>query len=62
MRSFLLDWQASPLVRRESSYAAIERALRELGDFYREAGPRARLTPNVAKAVLEALSEAEDKL
>ena len=62
MRSFLSDWQSSPLVGRESSYAAVERALRELGTFYREAGPRARLTPEVAKAVLAALSEAESTL
>ncbi|WOK91581.1 photosystem II D1 precursor processing protein PSB27-H2, chloroplastic isoform X1 [Canna indica] len=62
IRQYLSSWKGQPAVVAEESYAAIEKAIRSLANFYSKAGPFATMTEDVKASILNDLKTAEDFL
>eukprot|EP00877_Chromochloris_zofingiensis_P012960 jgi/Chrzof1/7918/Cz02g41080.t1_PSB27C[v5.2] len=62
VREFVGKWRDDPAVRGDVSHSEIIAALEELGAFYRQQGPRARLSRAVRERILGHLSAVEAAL
>eukprot|EP00245_Coleochaete_scutata_P017256 TRINITY_DN837_c0_g1_i1.p1 TRINITY_DN837_c0_g1~~TRINITY_DN837_c0_g1_i1.p1 ORF type:complete len:172 (+),score=27.97 TRINITY_DN837_c0_g1_i1:47-517(+) len=62
IRAFLVDWKTSQAVASEDSFVAINRALRQLGDFYAKKGPRAVMPSDIKTNILRELDAADAAL
>ncbi|KAL0906988.1 hypothetical protein M5K25_025523 [Dendrobium thyrsiflorum] len=59
IREYLSGWQGQKVVVTEESYAALEKAIRSLANFYSKAGPFAPLSEEVKSNILEYLNTAD---
>ncbi|KAH0449777.1 hypothetical protein IEQ34_020469 [Dendrobium chrysotoxum] len=59
IREYLNGWQGQKVVVTEESYAALEKAIRSLANFYSKAGPFAPLSEEVKSNILEYLNTAD---
>uniref|UniRef100_A0A6V7QX96 Photosystem II D1 processing protein PSB27-H2, chloroplastic n=1 Tax=Ananas comosus var. bracteatus TaxID=296719 RepID=A0A6V7QX96_ANACO len=59
IREYLSGWRGQQTVVAEESYAALERAIRSLANFYAKAGPFASLSDEVKTRILNDLNTAE---
>ncbi|KAG0497264.1 hypothetical protein HPP92_001955 [Vanilla planifolia] len=59
IRQYLNGWGGKKEVLLEESYAALERAIRSLANFYSKAGPFAPLSTEVKSSILEELNTAD---
>ncbi|XP_042413000.1 photosystem II D1 precursor processing protein PSB27-H2, chloroplastic-like isoform X1 [Zingiber officinale] len=62
IRQYLSNWKGQSTVVAEESYAAIEKAIRTLANFYSKEGPFATMTDEVKATILGDLKTAEDFL
>lgn len=62
MRQVMGRWGSSAAVRGSASYAALTAAIGELGEYYRKAGARARMSEAAGNSILRHLAEAEEAL
>lgn len=62
IRDYLNGWRGQQAVSAEESYAALERAIRSLANFYSKAGPFATLPAEVKKDILYDLNTADANL
>lgn len=62
MRQVMSRWRGSDIVQGSASYAALTAAISELGEYYRRAGARARMSEDAGNSILRHLAEAEDAL
>ncbi|XP_020590785.1 photosystem II D1 precursor processing protein PSB27-H2, chloroplastic [Phalaenopsis equestris] len=59
IREYLTGWQGKKVVVTEESYAALEKAIRSLANFYSKAGPFAPLPDEVKSNILQYLNTAD---
>eukprot|EP00897_Mesotaenium_endlicherianum_P003426 jgi/Mesen1/3110/ME000184S02187 len=62
IKAFMGGWRNAPAVSSEESYVALYQALKVLGQFYGQKGPRAVMPENVKERVLAELERAEAAL
>lgn len=61
-KQFMRKWQDNPVVAGQAHHDEMRSALQELGLFYQKNGPRIRLSPEAAAAILGHLDAAEAAL
>ncbi|BDA43852.1 probable photosystem II D1 precursor processing protein PSB27-H2, chloroplastic at C-terminar half [Coccomyxa sp. Obi] len=62
VKGWLSDWKDAPGVQAEPSYTQLSGTIRELGEFYRKKGQRARLPRTFGEELLAKLAAAENSL
>ncbi|CAL8469845.1 g9387 [Coccomyxa elongata] len=62
VKGWLSDWKDTPSLQAEPSYTQLSGTIRELGEFYRKKGQRARLPRSFGEELLAKLAAAEKSL
>ena len=62
MRQVLTRWEGQAAVQQHESYRQLTTGIRELGEFYRRSGARARMSEEVGNSILTKLAAAEEAL
>ncbi|KAK9915894.1 hypothetical protein WJX75_005729 [Coccomyxa subellipsoidea] len=62
VKGWLSDWKDAPGVQGEASYTQLSGTIKELGEFYRKRGQRARLPRSLGDELLAKLAAAENAL